>query len=115
MRMVTAEDVRRLALALPRTHERLVRDRVKFCVGRIVYIALSPDELSMGFAYPKEQRAALVAAEPDKFFMPIKSDERYNWVRVRLTQIDEAELSELVTEAWAMCVPKRVAQAHLDQ
>ncbi|MFF3221963.1 MmcQ/YjbR family DNA-binding protein [Nocardia suismassiliense] len=111
--MVTADDVRRIAMTLPRTTEALVRDRVKYRIGRIVYLALSADETRMGFAYPKAERAALVAAEPDKFMMPRPSDERYNWVRVRLAAIDEAELTELVVEAWRMCVPKRVAAEHL--
>lgn len=112
--MVTAEDIRRVALVLPRTEEALVRDRVKFRVGRIVYAAISPDESAMGFGFPKEERAALVAAEPEKFFMPIKSDERYNWVRVWLAVIDQAEMRELVVDAWRMVVPKRVAAAYLD-
>jgi len=45
--------------------------------------------------------------------MPIRSDERYNWVRVRLAKIDEAELRELIIDSWRMCVPKRVAEAYL--
>ncbi len=110
--MVTAEDVRRVALSLPRTEEHLIRDRVKFRVGRIVYVALAPDEASMGFGFPKEERAALVAAEPEKFFMPIPSDERYNWVRVWLAAIDEAEMRELVVEAWRMVVTKRLGAAY---
>jgi hypothetical protein len=110
--MVTADDVRRLALSLPRTEERLVRDQIKFRVGRLVYVAISADEASMGFAFPKEERAALVAAEPAKFHMPIKSDERYNWVRVWLAAIDEAEMREVVVEAWRMVVPKRVAASY---
>ena len=112
--MVTADHVRQLALSLPRTTEGLVRDSVKFRVGRIVYLAISPDESAMGFAFPKQERAALVAAEPDKFHMPVKSDERYNWVRVWLAAIDEAELRELVVEAWRMVVPKRVAESFGD-
>jgi hypothetical protein len=107
------EDVRRVAMGLPRTTEAVVRDRVKFRVGRIVYLALSADETVLGFAFPREERAGLVAAEPDKFLMPVRSDERYNWVRVRLDAVDEAELRELITEAWRMVVPKRVAAAHL--
>jgi hypothetical protein len=111
--MVTAQDVRRIALGLPRAYEALVRDRVKFRVGRIVFLAISPDEELLGFGFPKEERAALVASEPDKFLMPLRSDERYNWVRVRLAKIDEAELRELIIDAWRMCVPKRVAEAYL--
>ena len=111
--MVTAQDVRRIALELPRAYEALVRDRVKFRVGRIVFLAISPDEELLGFGFPKEERAALVASEPNKFLMPVRSDERYNWVRVRLAKIDEAELRELIIDSWRMCVPKRVVEAYL--
>ena len=111
--MVTAQDVRRIALGLPRAYEALVRDRVKFRVGRIVFLAISPDEELLGFGFPKEERAALVASEPEKFLMPVRSDERYNWVRLRLAKIDEAELRELIVDAWRICVPKRIAEAYL--
>ncbi len=111
--MVTVDDVRRIALPLPRTTEHLIRDRVKFRVGHIVYAALSRDETLLGFAFPKEERAALVAAEPDKFLMPGASDLRYNWVVVRLAAIDETELRELIHDAWRMVVPKKVAREHL--
>ncbi|MBO3749750.1 MmcQ/YjbR family DNA-binding protein [Streptosporangiaceae bacterium NEAU-GS5] len=111
--MVTVDDIRRIAMSLPRTEERLVRDRVTFRVGRIVYLAVAPDETTMGFGFPKEERAALVASEPGKFLMPRPSDERYHWVRARLAALDEPELRELVIDAWRMCAPKRVAAAHL--
>ncbi|MEU7879509.1 MmcQ/YjbR family DNA-binding protein [Microbispora bryophytorum] len=110
--MVTADDVRRVALTLPRTEEALVRDYVKFRVRGIVYVSVSPDETLMGFGFPKEERAALVASEPEKFLMPVPSDERYHWVRVRMAAIDEAEMRELVVDAWRMVVPKRVAAAY---
>jgi hypothetical protein len=111
--MVTIEDVRELALSLPRTTEALVRDQVKFRVGRIVYLAFSRDETQMGFAFPKEEREALVASEPDKFLMPKPSDLRYHWLEVRLDAIDDDEMRELVLDAWRMVVPKRVAADHL--
>jgi len=112
--VVTVKDVRSLALALPRTTEHLIRDRVKFRVGRIVYVAFSRDETVMGFGFPKEEREALVESEPDKFLMPERSDLRYNWVQVRLAAIDLQEMRELVVDAWRMCVPKRVAAAYDD-
>jgi hypothetical protein len=112
--MVTIDDVRRLALSLPRSYEAMVRDRVKFRVGRIVYLSFSRDESLMGFGFPKEEREGLVASEPDKFMMPKPSDLRYHWVVVRLAAIDEAEMRELVLDAWRMVVPKRVAAEHLD-
>jgi hypothetical protein len=107
--MVTIDDVRRIASALPRTEEHLIRDRVKFRVGRIVYAAVSRDETVLGFGFPKEERAALVEAEPEKFSLPSAGDMRYHWVHVRLAAIDEAELRELIVEAWRMCVPKKVS------
>jgi hypothetical protein len=111
--MTTIEAVRELALSLPRSYEALVRDRVKFRVGRIVYLAFSRDETLMGFAFPKEERDSLIASEPHKFMMPEPSDLRYNWVVVRLTAIDEEEMRELVLDAWRMVVPKRVAAEYL--
>jgi hypothetical protein len=110
--MVIVEQIRRVALSLPRAYEAVVRDRIKFRVGQIVFVALSRDETTMGFGFPKDERAALIAAEPDKFFPPSKADERYNWVQVRLEAIDEQEMRELVIDAWRMCVPKRVAAAY---
>jgi hypothetical protein len=106
--MVTIEDVRALALSLPLSYEALVRGRVKFRVGRIVYVAFSRDQTVMGFGFPKEWREVAVAAEPDKFMLPGKADMRYNWLVVNLAAIDEIEMRELVTDAWLMCVPQRV-------
>ena len=109
--MVTIDDVRPLALSLPRTTEALVRDRVKFRVGRIVYLAFSRDETQMGFAFPKQWREVLVGSDPKKFLMPSAGDMRYNWVEVRLAALEVKEMRELVIEAWRMVVPKRVAEA----
>jgi hypothetical protein len=110
---VTIDDVRELALSLPRSYEALVRDRVKFRVGQIVYLAFSRDEQIMGFAFPKEERDALVASESEKFLMPGTSDLRYHWVEVRLAALDRDEMTELVQDAWRMVVPKKVALEHL--
>jgi hypothetical protein len=111
--MTTIEAVRELALSLPRSYEVLVHDRVKFRVGRIVYLSFSRDETRMGFAFPKEEREALVASEPDKFKLPRPSEMRWHWAVLRLDAIDDEEMRELVTDAWRMVVPKRVAAEHL--
>jgi hypothetical protein len=110
--MVTLEEVRSVAAGLPRSTEAFVQGRVKFRVGRIVYLACSRDETTLGFAFPKEFREALVEAEPDKFMMPRPSDLRYNWSVVRLASIDTTEMRELVVDAWAFVVPKSVAAAY---
>jgi hypothetical protein len=111
--MVTAQDVRAVALSLPRTEEYLIRDRVKFRVGKIVYLAISADETTMGFGFPKEERAAMIAAEPDRFFLDRPSDARFNWIDTHLDLLGPAEMREFVVDAWRMVVPKRVASAHL--
>jgi hypothetical protein len=109
---VTIDDVRRITSRLERSYEAVVRDRVKFRVGRIVYLAFSRDDTMMGFAFPKEERDSLVASRPDTFVMPRTGDLRYNWVVVRLQQIDLDELYEIVIDAWSMVVPKKLVAAY---
>ncbi|MGN6679996.1 MAG: MmcQ/YjbR family DNA-binding protein [Streptosporangiaceae bacterium] len=106
---VTIEDVRAWALALPRTEEHLIRDYVKFRVGRIVYAAVSPDESILGFGFPREERAALIAAEPERFLLERASDARYNWIDARIATLDAREAHEFIIDAWRMVVPKRLA------
>jgi hypothetical protein len=113
MVVVTLDEVRRFAMTLPRTTEGLVGGRVKFYVGRIVYVSFSRDETVMGFAFPKEERDWLVGGTPEKFMHPSKADLRYHWVLVRLAAIDETEMRELVVDAWRMVVPKRIAEKWL--
>ena len=112
--MATVDDVRAIAMSLPRTSEHLIRDHVKFRVGRIVYASVSPDEERLGFGFPKDERAALVASRPEVFMMPLRSDERYHWVRARLGVLEVDELRELLIDAWCMVVPKKVAAAYLE-
>ena len=111
---VTVDDVRSLAIGLPRSTEAVVRRRLKFRVGRIVYLAFSADETVMGFAFPREWRDVLVGSDPIKFSLPSQADLRYNWVHVRLAAIDHDEMREIVLEAWRMVVPKRVASTYLE-
>jgi hypothetical protein len=110
--VVTIDDARAIVAPLPRSYEAVVRDRVKFRIGRLVYAAFSRDETIMGFAFPRDERAALVASDPDKFLMPRESDLRYRWVCVRMAAIDVDELRELLLDAWRMCVPKKVAAVY---
>jgi hypothetical protein len=110
--VVTVDEIRAFANTLPRSTEAFVRGRVKFRIGRIVYLSLSKDGSTMGFAYPKEWRAALVESEPEKFSLPSRSDMRYHWVDVDLAAIDADEMRELVEDAWAFTVPKRVAEEY---
>jgi hypothetical protein len=112
--MVTVDDIRRVASVLPRSEEHLIRDRVKFRIGKIVYVAISRDETMMGCGFPKEEREAVIAAEPDKFVMPSVGDQRFNWIEVRMAEIGFDEMRELVLDAWRGAVPKRVAAAYAE-
>lgn len=109
---MTVDEVRALAVTLPRSCEVVVRGRLKFRVGQIVFLAFSPDGETMGFGFPKEWREALVEAEPEKFALPDEQDLRFHWAHVRLAAIDADEMRELVEGAWAMVVPKGVAAAY---
>jgi hypothetical protein len=111
--MVTVDDVRRVAAPLPRSSEHLIRDRVKFRVGKIVYVAFSRDETEAGFGFPKDERDSLIAAQPTVFFLPRPSELRFHWVEAWLDALDPKQMEELVVEAWCMCVPKKVSTAYL--
>jgi hypothetical protein len=110
--VVTVDEIRELAIGLPRTTEAVVRGRLKFRIGSIVYLAFSRDEERMGFAFPKDWREVLVGSDPEKFQMPEPSDLRYNWAVVRLAAIDAGEMREIVVDAWEFVVPKSVAAEH---
>jgi hypothetical protein len=110
--MVTMDEVRALAATLPRSSEAFVRGRVKFRLGRIVWLAFSKDGSTMGFAFPREWRQALVDSEPEKFSLPSEHDMRYHWVHVDLAALDEDEMRDLVEDAWAFCVPKSLAEEY---
>jgi hypothetical protein len=112
---MTSDDIRAITTRLPRAYEAVVRDRVKWRVGQLVFASLSRDETLLGFAYPREEREALVANDPVTFLMPLDSDLRYHWVRARMAELDATELRELIESAWTMVVPKRVAAEHLGE
>jgi len=109
---VTVDEVRALAVTLPRSYEAHVRGRVKFRIGQIVFLALAPDGSRMGCGFPKEFRQAAVDAEPDKFSLPGESDMRFNWIHVSLDAIDADEMRDLVEGAWSRAVPKYVAEEY---
>ena len=110
--MAAIEDVRLLGAELERSYRVHVRGRLTFRVGQIVYVAFSLDERVIGFAFPKEEREALVASDPHRFQMPTASDMRFNWVHADLAALDRSEARELVVDAWRIVVPKRLSDAY---
>ena len=112
---VTIDEIRALAASLPRSYEAHVRGLVKFRVGQIVFLSLASDGSTMGCGFPKEFRQAAVDAEPEKFALPRESDMRFNWIHVCLDAIDADEMRDLVEGAWAMVVPKFLAEEYAHQ
>jgi hypothetical protein len=110
--MAVIDDVRSLGSELERSYPVYVRGRLKFRVKQIVYVAFSLDETVMGFAFPKEEREALVRSEPAKFHLPSASDLRFHWVHADLGALDPVEARELVVDAWRIVVPKMVSAAY---
>jgi hypothetical protein len=97
---------------MPRTSEHLIHDRVKFRVGQIVYAAISRDETVMGFGFPKAEREALVASDPEKVppaqppvghaLLPLGRG-----VPGRHRPRRDARAGP--SRAWRMCVPKKIS------
>lgn len=110
--MAVIEDVLPLGVELERSYQVYVRGSLKFRVNQLVYVAFSLDETVMGFAFPKEERAALVASEPQKFQLPSPAEMRFNWVHAHLAALDRTEARELVVDAWRMVVPNKLSRAY---
>ena len=109
--MAVVDDVLPLGEALDRSYIAHVAGRLKFRVGSIVYVAFSLDETVMGFAFPKEERLALVESDR-RFHLPGESDMRFHWVEATLAELDADEARELVVDAWRMVVPQKVSRAY---
>ena len=104
--MVTVDQLCGVACGLPRAYEVYVRGRRKFRVGQIVFLAFSDDETTVGFGFPKDERDALVASDPDTFALPPASELRFNWACARLARLDPEFARELVIDAWRLCTPR---------
>jgi hypothetical protein len=109
---VTVDEVSAFARTLPGINEGVVRGNLKFRIKRVVWLALARDGSTMGFAFPKYLREALVHSDPEKFSLPGESDMRYHWVHARLAAIDVDEMRELVEDAWAFCAPQYVVDEY---
>ncbi|WP_329310453.1 MmcQ/YjbR family DNA-binding protein [Streptomyces sp. NBC_01262] len=85
-------------------------------VEDMVFAALADDDASVGVKCPVDERAELIAAEPEKFFIRPGHDDNFAWVRVRLAALEDAqELREILADSWRQAAPKRLAQEHAQQ
>lgn len=125
--VATWDDVRRIALALPDTSESESRGSVQWLVhgkGFVWERPLRKAELAaLGPAAPEGPilgarvadegvKTALLADNPDAYFTTPHFD-GYPAILVRLDDITIDELEELITEAWLLKAPKRLAKEYL--
>ncbi len=126
--MATWDDVRRLALGLPDTSERLSRDRPQWRVRDKLFVwdrpLLQSDLRALGDQAPAGPilgarvehliaKEALLADDPDVFFTTPHFD-GYPAALVRLDRISPQLLEEVVVEAWLARAPARLLKAYLE-
>jgi hypothetical protein len=112
--MATADDVRRLALALPDVQE-IDSEGFDFRVGGHGFVWSYPErnpgkrrvirtDVAVLFVGDEAEKQALLLGEPELFFTTAAYD---GWplVMVRLTEVDDDRLAELVGDAWRMRAP----------
>ncbi|MGH3206071.1 MAG: MmcQ/YjbR family DNA-binding protein [Streptosporangiaceae bacterium] len=120
--MADADDVRRVALALPDVEE-IDSDGFDFRVGGKGFVWSYPERLpgqrrvirtdiAVLFVGDEAEKQALLLGEPEVFFTTPGYD---GWplVMLRLAEVDIERLTELVTDAWRMRAPRDLA-AELD-
>ncbi|HSG38851.1 MAG TPA: MmcQ/YjbR family DNA-binding protein [Thermoanaerobaculia bacterium] len=108
------ETLRRLCLALPETTERLSHGEPTWFVrGKKTFVMFAnhhhDDRLAFWCAAPDGAQEALVASDPQRFFVPPYVGYR-GWLGVRLdvAPVDWDEIAELVTAAYRVVAPKRL-------
>jgi hypothetical protein len=103
--VIDAEDARRIALSLPQTVEREMWKIPTFHVAGKMYVTIPDDQTSCAVRCPKDERRELIAAEPEKFWVP--PHEAYShWVRVRFAALDDLdELYDIIVDSWRQAAP----------
>lgn len=106
--MPDSDDVRRIALSLPETVEKEAWSMPTFRVAGKMYLTLPDDETSFAVRCPILERGELIAAEPEKFWVP-RHEAGSHWVRVRLAALEDlAELRDIVVDSWQQAAPRRL-------
>lgn len=110
--MPDAEDVRRIALSLPDTTEKIAWSMPTFRVAGKMFATLPEDETSIAVRCPKEERDELVLAEPDKFWIA-DHEAQFAWVRAWLSALDDKdELRDILADSWRQAAPSSLLEAH---
>ena len=108
--MASDDDVRAIALSLPETEERPSYGTPGFRVKDRLFARLREPGVLVLWVADEGEKDFLLRAEPDKFFTTPHYD-GYPSVLVRLGAVDREELRELLTDAWRVRAPKRLADA----
>jgi hypothetical protein len=106
----TESDVREIALALPETEERPSYGTPGFRVKDRLFARLREPGVLLVRCADEGEKDFLLRADPGKFFTTPHYDGHPS-VLVRLEAVDRDELSELLTDAWRVRAPKRLAQS----
>ena len=123
------EDVGRIALALPETSERQRRDMRQWWVREKMFVwerplrrgeveelgDQAPDGPILGARVEHVWAKEVLIADDPRVFFTTSHFEGYPAVLVRLDRISAGDLEEVVTEAWLVRAPKRVAKAFLEK
>ncbi|MFJ7999385.1 MmcQ/YjbR family DNA-binding protein [Streptomyces sp. NPDC096310] len=108
--MIDSDDVRRIALSLPETVEKEAWSMPTFRVAGKMFITVPDDETSFAVRCPRYERAELIAAEPEKFWVPAH-EAASAWVRVRLRALDDLdELYDILVDSWKQAAPPRLLE-----
>ena len=113
--MATEDDVRRIALDLPSTSEKPSYGMPGFRVKDKLFARMREardEEVLVVWVESEEDKRALIAEDPDRFFT-VPHYDGYAMVLARLVTLDAAELTELLTDAWRVRAPARLV-ADLD-
>lgn len=107
---MTFDEVRAMALALPQVEEGTSYDTPAFRIRKRLIARLHEDGDALVIRVDGLEREALLATEPDRFFVT-PHYEGTNWVLARLDAADPEELAELLAEAWRRLAPRRIVEA----
>ena len=107
--MATFEDVRRIALALPETEERVTWETdINFRVANKMFAIGGEGSSGVSIKASLETQAELIEMDPRTFAKSAYVG-RFGWVTVDLARIDPALLESLLRDAWRRTGPKKLA------
>ena len=105
--MVSIDEAREIALALPGAEQRSHFETIDFRVRNRIFCRL-PGNGRMTVRITPEEQAELMAESPETFTAPPNQWGRHGWTFVHLAEADAKQLREVVTDAWRRLAPKKL-------